>query len=296
VSEVLVIVGAGRMGLALGAALQASGTVDRMLFHGRALEPPWHPLFTPEDPAHPESAPAEYRMMPMPVPSDATVLILAVPDSAIAEVAWDVARAGPAPPACAALHISGALSTDPLAPLHSAGYATGSMHPLQTIANPLTGADRLAGCGFALAGEPAAVRAARRLIGALDGTAILVPPTLRPLYHAGAVTASNFLVTLAAAAAGMLRSAGVEGDDALRALLPLMRGTLANLEEVGLPGALTGPIVRGDTETVRMHLARLSGEARAVYCALGIETLRLAREAGLDERQAAALESMLASG
>jgi predicted short-subunit dehydrogenase-like oxidoreductase (DUF2520 family) len=140
------------------------------------------------------------------------------------------------------------------------------------------------------------VRAARRLIGALDGTAILIPPTLRPLYHAGAVTASNFLVTLAAAAAGMLRSAGVEGDDALRALLPLMRGTLANLEEVGLPGALTGPIVRGDTETVRMHLARLSGEARAVYCALGIETLRLAREAGLDERQAAALESMLASG
>lgn len=290
------IVGAGRMGLALGAALHASRAVDRILYYGRAIEPPWHPLFTRADPAESESAPAEYRVLPLPVPPDGTVLILAVPDGAIAEAAWDMAQLGPAPAACAALHLSGALSTDPLAPLHGAGYATGSMHPLQTIANPLTGADRLVGSAFALAGEPVAVRAARRLVGALAGRAILVPPALRPLYHAGAVTASNYLVTLAATAASMLRSAGVEGDDALHALLPLMRGTLANLEEIGLPGALTGPIQRGDTETVRLHLARLSGEARAVYCALGIETLRLAREAGLDERHAAALESMLASG
>jgi predicted short-subunit dehydrogenase-like oxidoreductase (DUF2520 family) len=83
---------------------------------------------------------------------------------------------------------------------------------------------------------------------------------------------------------------------ALPALLPLLRGTIQNLEHLGPTSALTGPIVRGDIDTVRLHLARLSGEERALYCALGRETLRLARQAGLDEERAAALDSLLAQG
>jgi predicted short-subunit dehydrogenase-like oxidoreductase (DUF2520 family) len=78
--------------------------------------------------------------------------------------------------------------------------------------------------------------------------------------------------------------------------LPLVRGTLDNLEHLGVGAALTGPIPRGDADTLRLHLARLSPEDRTLYCALGLELLRLARQAGLDERRAAEIESLLASG
>src|SRR5690606_24287151 len=104
----------------------------------------------------------------------------------------------------------------------------------------------------------------------------------RPNYHAAAVFASNYLVTLAATAVRILREIGVPEEDALPALIPLMRGTLDNLEDLGLASALTGPIARGDLDTVRTHLARLSPDDRALYCALGRETLQLALAAGLD--------------
>ncbi|MFS8543852.1 MAG: DUF2520 domain-containing protein, partial [Limnochordales bacterium] len=207
--------------------------------------------------------------------------ILAVPDGALAEVAHDLASAGPAPRGCAALHLAGALSTDVLAPLHLAGFAIGSMHPLQTVADPWSGGDRLIGAAFALGGEPAAVAAGRRLVSALRGRALVVPPALRPLYHAAAIFASNYVVTLVAVAARLLSRAGVPEDDAVRATLPLIRGALDNLEHLGFAASLTGPIVRGDVDIVRLHLGRLSSEERSLYCALGRATLELARLAGV---------------
>jgi predicted short-subunit dehydrogenase-like oxidoreductase (DUF2520 family) len=137
------------------------------------------------------------------------------------------------------------------------------------------------------------VAAARRIVAALDGRALVISPHSRPLYHAAAVLASNALVALAAAAARMLEEAGVAGDDALPALLPLMRGTLDNIEQLGARPALTGPIARGDVDTVRLHLARLSPGDRVLYCGLGLELLRLAREAGLDDARAEEIESLL---
>lgn len=288
-NEQVVIVGPGRMGLALGAALLQSGATERLIYYGRAIEPPPHPLFE----AHADSV--EYRIGPQPVPNGTTILVLAVPDDALAEAVYDVAAAGSAPPGCAAFHLAGALSTDVLGPLHGAGYAIGSLHPLQSVADSWSAGDRLFGSGFAIAGEPAAVAAARRLVSAVGGRAFVIPPTLRPLYHAAAVAASNYLVTLAATAAGLLERAGVDPADGLSALLPLMRGTLDNLEHLGVSAALTGPVVRGDVDTVRLHLARLSSNDRALYCTLGLATLRLARAAGLDATRAGELESLLAA-
>jgi predicted short-subunit dehydrogenase-like oxidoreductase (DUF2520 family) len=296
VNENVVIIGPGRMGLALGAALRQADAVERLLYVGRGLEPPPHPLFDPSDPDDTASAGAEYRMGPIPIPAGTTILILAVPDTALAEVAYDVAAAGAAPPGCSALHLSGALSTDVLAPLHGAGYGVGSLHPLQAVADPWMSGDRLIGAAFAISGEAAAINTARRLVNELAGQPLVIPTALRPVYHAAAVIASNYLIAVMAFAARLLEEASVGSSQVLPALLPLVRGTLDNLEHLGIAAALTGPIPRGDADTIRLHLARLSPEDRVLYSRLGLELLRLAREAGLDERRATEIESLLASG
>ena len=288
-SENVVIVGPGRMGLALGAALLQARAVDRLIFYGRSLEPPPHPIFEPGDVA------AEYRIGPHPVPTGTTILILAVPDRALAEVAYDLSLTGPAPPGCAAFHLSGALSTEALAPLHGVGYTVGSIHPLQSVADPWLSGDRLMGAAFAIAGEPAALSAARRIVDELGGRTLVIPPQWRPTYHAAASVASNFIVALLAFAVRLMEQASVPESEALPALLPLVRGTLDNLQQLGVPAALTGPIARGDVDTVRLHLARLSAEDRVLYCALGRELLRVSRLAGLDEERAAELETLLAA-
>jgi predicted short-subunit dehydrogenase-like oxidoreductase (DUF2520 family) len=290
VSENVVIVGPGRMGLALGAALIQAQAVERLIFYGRGMEPPPHPIFEPG------TFTAEYRIGPHPVPGGTTILILAVPDTALSEVAYDLSMTGPAPPGCAVFHLSGALSTEVLAPLHAVGYTVGSVHPLQAVADPWLSGDRLMGAAFAIAGEPAAISAARRLVDALGGRPLLIPPARRPIYHAAAVVASNYFVALVAFAVRLMEQAGVSEGDAVPALLPLIRGTLDNLQQLGVPAALTGPVPRGDVDTIRLHLARLSPEDRVLYCALGLELLRVSKLAGLDDRRAAELEALLAPG
>lgn len=284
-SETVAVIGPGRMGLALGGALMQAGEVDRLTYYGRSPDPPPHPLF--------EGDGVEYAMGYGPLVEETSVLILAVPDDAIHDVANQVARMGPAPSPCVALHLSGALSTDILTPLHTAGFMVGSLHPLQTVADPWSGVERLRGCAYAIAGEPGALTTARRIVAALDGRALVIPPALRPLYHAVAVFASNYVLVAAAAVARTLAEAGIAEEDAVAAALPLMRGTMDNLEQLGLGAALTGPVARGDVDTVRLHLSRLSARERRLYSALGMETVQLARAVGLDPDRAAALESLL---
>lgn len=285
-SDNIAIVGPGRMGLALGAALKKAEAAERLVYYGRSMEPPPHPLFDGPDAA-------EYRVGPHPLPPGTTIVILAVPDSALAEVAHDLAGAGPAPPGCVALHLAGAISTDVLTPLHAQQYAVGSMHPLQAIADPWHSGDRLLGAGYALAGEPVAIAAGRRLVNALHGTPLIIAPTKRQIYHASAVVASNYLIALLAFAVRLMMEAGVSEPEATAALLPLVHGTLENLEQLGVGAALTGPIARGDADTIRLHLARLSDSDRALYCDLGRELLKVARAAGLDPAKAAELELLL---
>lgn len=285
-SDRLVVIGPGRMGLALGGALHHAGALESLSFFGRSPEPPPHPLFDRQD--------VHYSMGTGRPPDETTVLILGVPDDALQEVANDVARGGPAPRACVALHLSGALSTDVLAPLHGAGYIIGSLHPLQTVADAWSGVERLHGCAYAIAGEPGALTTSRRLVAALDGRPLVIPPALRPLYHAAAVFASNYVLAAAATVARTLAEAGIDEEEAVAATLPLMRGTMDNVEQLGLGAALTGPVARGDADTVRLHLSRLSPPERRLYSALGLETVRLARAVGLDPARADLLESLLA--
>ena len=117
-----------------------------------------------------------------------------------------VAQASGDAPGCVALHLSGALSTDALEPLHHRGYAVGSMHPLMAVADPWFSGDRLIGAAFAMTGEPVANTAARRIVAELGGVPLTIAATQRPLYHAAAVMASNYLVALTGATQARLVS------------------------------------------------------------------------------------------
>ena len=284
----IVIVGPGRMGLALGVALKRAEAVHRLVYNGRSIEAPPHPIFDGPDAA-------EYTIGARPLPPGTNVVLLAVPDSALSEVAHELAAFGPPPPGCVAFHLAGAISTDVLSPLHSQGYAVGSLHPLQAIADPWHSGDRLFGAAFAIAGEPEAVAIGRRIVTALKGLPLVIAPNRRQLYHAAAVVASNYMIAVLSFSVRLMMQAGVSEQDAVEALLPLVHGTLDNLEHLGVSAALTGPIARGDAETVRLHLARLSDSDRALYSGLGQELLRVARAAGLDPAKAEALDRLLAS-
>lgn len=282
--ERLFFVGPGRAGLSLGYALWQAGAIDSITYSGRKPDPPPHPLFI--------SGVARYVFgMERPEPGT-TAVFLGVPDEVLPGISVALAAHGDAPPGCAAFHLSGALGTDALAPLVEKGYDVGSIHPLQSLADPILGAELLKGVFFAVSGEPAAISAARRILNPLGGSVLTIPVTRRPLYHAAAVFASNYLAGLIGAAGRLMALAGVPEDEALQAILPLARGSLENLGRLGPVRALTGPVSRGDVETVRLHLRTLEPRERTLYASLGLEILNLAREGGLDENTMEELKTM----
>jgi predicted short-subunit dehydrogenase-like oxidoreductase (DUF2520 family) len=282
--EHLFFIGPGRAGLSLAYALWQTGSVESLTIAGRRPDPPPHPLFI--------DGVARFVFGLERPAQGTTAVFLAVPDEALPEVSMALAAQGKAPSGCSVFHLSGAQSTDPLAPLVGKGYAVGSLHPLQSLADPVVGAAQLRDVYFAVSGDPAAVSAARRILDPLGAFLISVPVSRRPLYHAAAVFASNYLAGLIGAAGRLMAQAGVPEEDALQAILPLARGSLENLDRLGPVRALTGPVSRGDVETVGLHLRALEPRERALYASLGLEILRLAEEGGLKEDSAEELRRM----
>jgi predicted short-subunit dehydrogenase-like oxidoreductase (DUF2520 family) len=213
----------------------------------------------------------------------ADVVILAVPDRAIPSVGLEVAAGGALKRGAAVVHLAGGLPSGILSGVRAAGGHRGSMHPLQSFADVEAAVRSLPETYFFLEGDPTAVELMRELVIGLDGRPVPIDAAAKALYHAGAAVASNFLVTLVDYAVTLLRQAGVPDDVALTGLLPLVRGTVANLEIVGLPDALTGPISRGDVGTVKRHLRALEaapGGMPALYRQLARRTLDVALEKG----------------
>ncbi|MBM3667199.1 MAG: DUF2520 domain-containing protein, partial [Actinobacteria bacterium] len=198
--------------------------------------------------------------------------LLCVPDDAITPVSEAVASAEPMPKLVG--HPSGAGTLAALEPAFAAGAATFSLHPLQTFPD---GATSVEGTPAAVAGSDDGAAAFARALGERLGMRPFdVPEEQRAAYHAAACMASNFLVALQEASAELLSRAGVE--DARELLAPLVLRTAANWAERG-PEALTGPIARGDRETVERHraaLAELAPEMLAAYDALAGQTHSLA--------------------
>ena len=220
------------------------------------------------------------------------VVFLTVPDGAIAEVAGSLTwRRGQA-----AVHCSGATALDSLNAPRSQGAMVGGFHPLQTFATPESAPRDLDGTTFGIEADAPLREELQVMARALGGRPILLRAEDRPLYHASAVTACGLLATLVGLSAD-LWSGYASREEGLRALLPLVRGTLESLERDGLPAALTGPLARGDEATVASHLGALeaaSPDMLPVYCHLALAALPLARaKGGLSPAGEAALERSL---
>jgi len=194
------------------------------------------------------------------------------------------------------VHCSGALGRDVLAAAANVGVATGCLHPLQTFASRKVSPD-LHGTYFGIEADGVLDTVLHEMVEALGGVAITLRAEDRALYHASAVLASNYVVTLLKLATDLWLRFGYDRQTALDALLPLLRGAAENLETLGLPSALTGPLARGDIDIVSRHVEALSDAAPEVldaYRVLGMETLPIElAKGGLDEATAMELRASL---
>lgn len=226
------------------------------------------------------------------------IVLVAVPDSEIARVAAGLAASGVRWAGRTVLHTSGLQPARLLAPLAQRGALVASLHPVQSFASKDAPASVFAGITWGVEGDPAAVATCLRIVRALRGRVLLLSEQDKPLYHAACSLASNALVALEATAAGALRAIGIGGREAEAMLLPLVQGTLQNVKNLGLEKALTGPVLRGDVDTVRGHLEALGQdpEAREVYKVLGRRALGLAAKNGLPAGRVRALKRLLGGG
>ncbi|MCB9902242.1 MAG: DUF2520 domain-containing protein [Planctomycetes bacterium] len=227
----------------------------------------------------------------------ADLVLLAVPDRAIAGVAIQVAAGGALRKGAVVAHFAGGLPAGILSGVVAAGGHRGALHPLQSFADVETALAMLPDTFFAIEGDKEAVEVLQSVVVTLGGRPLRMGSGSKALYHAAASAASNFVVGLMDYAVELMTRAGIEPDLALPALLPLVRGTLANLDTVGLPDALTGPIARGDVGTIRRHLralADLPPPLGALYRTMARRTLQVAIAKGhLDDEARSQLEQLL---
>ncbi|MTD57915.1 DUF2520 domain-containing protein [Amycolatopsis sp. RM579] len=275
------IVSAGRVGSVLGAALARAGhTVVAAsgisaASHERAERLlPGVPLLPPDE-----------------VVAAADLVLLAVPDDALADLVTGLAATGSWRPGQIVMHTSGAHGIDVLWPAAEAGALVLALHPVMTFTGGEEDLQRMAACSVgvtAATGDEIAWNVGEALTVEMGGEAIRVPEEARPLYHAALAHGSNHLVTLVADCVDLLAGAGVAAGE--RVLGPLLSAALDNALRHG-DRALTGPVARGDTGTVRKHLDVLAAEApevRPCYTTLARRTAARATAAGLLSQDAAA--------
>ena len=265
----LFILGAGRAGRGLARAFLSAG-VPLAGLHGRHAEP---------------SSGAEPAVSAGPIPAalrEATVVLVAVRDAQLDDALRELLRASLAPGAVV-LHASGATEPAALAEVRASGRAAGTFHPLLPLADAAAAPALLEGGWIGVDGDEAAQRAARRLAARLGAHTLVIPAGEKARYHAAAVFASNFPTVLAAVASRLMREAGVDAADGWAAVRSLLAAAAGNVQGAAPSDALTGPIARGDAETVRRHVTALASDPAALeaYLVLSRTALDLARERGV---------------
>ncbi len=227
------------------------------------------------------------------VADTAELVFITTPDDAIASVTsqirWHTEQS--------VVHCSGADSTATLEPAKKLDARVGAFHPLQTFASTKQAIENMPGSTFALEAEEPLLNMLKDMATALDGHWVELKAMDKVAYHAAAVIACNYMVTLVKLATDLWQSFDVPPHQAAQALLPLLRGTIHNIDTVGIPQCLTGPIARGDTGTIKKHLRALQKIAPTMvtaYRELGLQTIPIAVDKGkINEHQAEELQTIL---
>lgn len=278
-SERVFIVGPGHVGRGLFRAFRASG-VEVVGLHGKR--------------------PSGVATSSGNIPADAAranVVVLCVRDpqldDAVAEVSVAAAD-GRIARGSVILHTSAIAEPAGLSALSEAGFPGGTFHPLVPFSDPDVSAELLRKSWIGIDGENAAKNASRRLAGHLGARTLEIPPGKKPAYHAAAVISSNFPVVLASVAGHLLHDLGIPDASAYQAVESLMSGALSNMKQTLPDDALTGPIVRGDAETVGKHLRALQGHESAleIYRALSAAAVEIAQRRGVDQKKLAAVAGL----
>lgn len=267
------IIGAGVVGTAVGVILNAKGYEITGVYD--------HKTESTQKLVERIGCPA--HLDPCQVSRSADIVFITTNDTAIQGVVELLAAGGAFRAGQTVVHMSGAETAEILARARELGARVLSVHPLQSFANLDGALENLAGSVFSIEGDEEARATGEAIVEALGGHYFFIAKEAKPLYHAGACVASNYLVTLLDLGIKLLAAAGIPEDKAGQALMPLVNGTLKNIANIGIPAALTGPIARGDIATVNKHLDRMrqmAPELVQLYAVLGLHTAPLAEAKG----------------
>lgn len=265
------IIGAGKVGTALGVLLkdqgyQPVGVASRSFASARKLA---EQLQTT---AYKDAAEAAEA---------ADLVFITTTDREIEAVAGLLARKGVCRPGQTIIHTSGALPSDIMASVRQQGAFAVSVHPLQSFASVESAKENLPGSCFSLEGDEQALPGVIEVVNALQGRYFVIKAEDKPLYHAAAVVASNYLVSLVHLSSTIYQRLGLDEEQAMDALFPLIQGTLNNIARSGPAAALTGPVARGDGTTLKGHmkaLQQMDWRVREAYRSLGLYTVGVAME------------------
>ena len=272
-TPLVTIIGTGPVGVALAGKLTRAG-VPVAAIYGKTF-------------AEADAAAADAGVMALAceVPTlvqQADVAIIAVADAKVEAVAMEYLERGVIGARQIVLHTCGAWAAEELLmPLRGKVKAVGTLHPLASVSSRKQAFARLDRVSFGIEGDEEAVAMALRLVTFMGGKPLRLERSQMPLYHAGAAIGSNLVVAVVDLARRALEGAGIHPDHVVGALVPLLRSATKNLEDHGLPHALTGPVARGDVRTIERHLGAIDltvPDVSSLYRQLGHEVLALAEK------------------
>ena len=227
------------------------------------------------------------------VANTADHVFITTPDDSILKVASEITWR----PEQNVVHCSGAASIDILEAAKKSGAMVGSFHPCQAFASVDQAIKNLPGSTFAIEAQGPLLDILKEMASAIGCDWIMLKPGNKALYHAAAVFASNYFVTLLKVATDLFKNFDVPTTQSIKVLMPLIQGNIKNINTIGLPSCLTGPIARGDVSTIEKHIFALKEKEPSIlklYAELGLKTIPIALEKGtLDEKVSETLQTLL---
>jgi predicted short-subunit dehydrogenase-like oxidoreductase (DUF2520 family) len=268
------IIGCGRVGRAFAIAARNAGfQLAFLIDKNRALLPTLKQLF-PDTPVSATLTSTE----------NAELILLTVNDDALPAAARELAATKEQWARQAVVHTSGGTPSSVLSPLKEKGAFVASLHPVQTFSGAQKDVEKLQNCHFVFEGDPQAYRILEPFVQALGGRILKLTPEQKIRHHLACVFLSNYIVSLIHTGLRLIYDLCPDENQRKAIYLPLLESTVANTKTQPLAQALTGPIARGDVQTVASHLRILREQApgyRALYCQLGLQALDLLQNGNL---------------